>query len=113
MPLNANVVLMGDLDNYRLEGDAMNAMNELYDRVSSQGADFLGGLDSDAKLGKETGLRHWTCKKPAQTIFFAAGNSTGAWRVQVYGHGKHPGDDNKEYALYTWEHGGKSKLYRF
>src|SRR5262245_12135049 len=89
MPLDPHISLMGELDKYKLEGDPMNAMNALYERVSKQGVDFLGGLAADATLGSQTGLQHWTCKSPNQTIFFAAGNSTGAWRVQVYGHGKH------------------------
>ena len=31
----------------------------------------------------------------------------------MYGHGKHYGDNNKQYKLYTWEHGAKTKVYTF
>jgi hypothetical protein len=110
---NPHITLMGDLDNYELEGDAVHAMNELYDRIQRQGVHFLGALAADAHLGDETGLRHWTCPSPKQTIFFRAGNGTGTWQVDVYGHGKHYGDNNKQYKLYTWEHGAKTKVYTF
>ena len=111
---NANITLMGDLDHYELEGDVVHAMDALYERVRKQGTDFLGPLAADAQLGNQTGLRHWTCPSPKQTIFFRAGNGSGTWQVDVYGHGKHYGDkNNKQYELYTWQHGAKTKLYSF
>lgn len=114
MPLNTNITLMGELNDYQLSGDAMHAMNNLYELINGKGGgDFLGKLAADARLGTETGLRHWTCKKPKQSIFFRAGNSTGPWRLQIYGHGTHHGDNNKQYDLYTWEHGKKTKTYSF
>lgn len=115
MPLDSHVHLMGELNDYELEGDAMHAMNALYERIKKQGSDFLGALEADAHLGTETGLRHWTCSSPKQAIFFRAGNGSpsGEWQVSVYGHGLHYGDNNKQYKLCTWEHGNKAKLYAF
>lgn len=113
MPLNANIILAGDLDRYVLSGDDTHAINEVYSRISKQGTDFLGALDSDASLGRETGLRHWTSKSYKRTIFFRAGNTGGNWTLTVYGHGKHYGTGNKKYNLFTWEHGNKQKVYGF
>ena len=59
MPLNDNITLAGDLNNYRLDGDDIHAMNELYDRIARQGVNFIGGLDGDAMIGTESSLRHW------------------------------------------------------
>jgi hypothetical protein len=118
--LNPNITLAGDLGNYRLEGDDIEAMNELYKRIVRQEWDFLSGLDSDARIGNETGLRHWT--GPAtkrvrtgskRTVVFRAGYEGGVWTMTVYAYGQHYGDDNKTYRLFTFENGKKAKLYRF
>ena len=113
MPLNDNITLAGDLNNYRLDGDDMHAMNELYDRIARQGANFIGGLDGDAMIGTESSLRHWTSKIYGWTVFFRAGNGSGPWTMTVYAHGKHSGDDLKQYSLFTYLNGKKAKLYSF
>lgn len=110
MKLNQNITLAGDLDNYSLEGNEI-AMNNLYDRINQQGVMFLGRLECDAKIGSEEGLRHWTDK--GCSIFFRAGNATGHWTMTVYAYGRHVNDNNKQYKLYTFEKGNKTRLYTF
>jgi len=115
MALNANITLMGDLDNYLLEGDHIIGMNLIYDRLAQGGIDYYGGLSGNATIEGESGLRHdtikWERRTKTCTVFFVAGNSTGNWVMQVFAYGKHPGENNKEYALWTFKNGKKSKKY--
>lgn len=103
------VTLVGTLASLRWEGDEVRAMDWIFDTAERRGVDFIGGLDADAEIDGETGLRHYTYDGVA--VFFRYGNRPA--QLYVYAVGRHTGNDNKKYKLYTFSSGTKAKRYTF
>ncbi len=102
------VHLQGELADVRWDGDEVHAMDWIFDRLGRD-PHWYGTLDDDAAIGEERGLRHYTHKGWA--IFFRWGNQPNG--LYVYAVGRHPGDNLKQYKLYTYESGNKLKNYTF
>ncbi|MEO0337667.1 MAG: hypothetical protein AAF242_00495 [Bacteroidota bacterium] len=117
MPLHANIILHKKLADYEVEGDYIHGMNQIYHRLNAKGDGFYDPLTADASIGEETNLRHYTIKWEGKTktcsVFFRAVFAAGVWLMDVYAYGKHKGDNNKRYELYTYLNGKKARQYTF
>jgi hypothetical protein len=47
------------------------------------------------------------------SIFFKVERDQGLVWLRVYAYGRHPGENNKKYKLYTHKSGGKEKEFSF
>lgn len=111
------ITLEGDLLKYRVEGDEIDALNDLYERITSDGGKkFLSQIDADANVEGEEGLMHWTCRSGrgrGVSIFFKVERVQDLINLRVYAYGRHPGDDNKKYKIFTYKSRGKQKEFSF
>jgi hypothetical protein len=114
--LSIQTKLEGDLDEYRVEGDEIDAINELFKRLTSDRRKFLLNRRPDAIVDGQEGLWHWTCSSgrgKGVSIFFKVERDQGLVWLRVYAYGRHPGENNKKYKLYTHKSGGKEKEFSF
>ncbi|BAO65512.1 hypothetical protein QF008_004403 [Pseudomonas protegens] len=99
--LNPAITLVGNLDQFNHDGFEIEAMNFLFDRLDR------GNLTVDGEplyIGNQA-VHHYTWRDKQRnrtcSMFYTYGNTPSS-HLSVYGLGKHVGDNDKEYALYTW-----------
>jgi hypothetical protein len=98
--LDANITLMGNLAHFNHDDFEIEALNFLFDRLL-KGNLLLEG--AELYIGAQP-VRHYTWRDKGRnrtcSMFFTYGNTPP--HLSVYGLGKHHGDSDKEYSLYTW-----------
>lgn len=97
--LDANITLVGNLANFSHDDFEIEALNFLFGRLQN------GNLTLDGTalyIGKQP-VHHYTWRDKSRnrtcSMFFTYGNTPP--HLSVYGLGKHHGDSDKEYRLYT------------